>query len=226
MATKKSLALAFRHRVLNFWFLNNRWSSEGNRPEIFTPPDPAELRRWFGSSKELDQEIKEKFEEDLSRLMNDEYRYENDRAEPEHLLACIITLDQFPRNIFRSDARAFAYDEKAREIAAELVDNQLDKQLPYIERAFAYMPFEHSENLNDQNRSIASFENLAAEANADPKASEEVRQLTGFFVKFAKEHRETIERFGRYPHRNLVLKRQATEAEEKYLTDGGTRFGQ
>lgn len=226
MSTNKSLAIAFRFRVLNFWFSKNRWTNDGNRPEISTASEPIDLKRWFGSSKEFDREIKEKFEDDLTRLMNDEFRYENDRNEPEHLLACVIALDQFPRNIFRNDSKAFAFDSKAKQISNELIENQLDQRLPYVERTFVYLPFEHSENLDDQNRSVQAFEKLLAQANADTTTSEELRQFLGFFVKFSREHRQIIERFGRFPHRNLVLQRKQTEEEDKYLNEGGQRFGQ
>lgn len=226
MSTNKALALAFRHRVLNFWFSNQRWSTDGHRPEISMGLGPTDMKRWFGSSKEFDREVKEKFEEDLPRLMNDEFRYPNDEMEAEHLLACIIALDQFPRNIYRNDARAFAFDDKARSLSRELLDHQLDEKLPYLERVFVYLPFEHSENLDDQNRSVEAMEKLVEQANADPKIDEQLRDFLQFARKFSHEHRQVIERFGRYPHRNVVLQRTPTEEEEIYLREGGSRFGQ
>ena len=223
MSAGKALAIAFRKRVLDFWFTNNRWSQV---PAISAPSEEADLKRWFGSSKELDQQIREHFEEDLPHLVNDEYRYPDDLKEPEQLLACIIALDQFPRNIYRNDARAFAFDNKARELSLELIRHQVDKQLPYVERAFVYMPFEHSEKLEDQNQCVDHFKQLLDDAKQDPTASEALRNFLQFFIKFSEEHRTVIQQFGRFPHRNAVLQRPSTPEEETYLKDGGARFGQ
>jgi uncharacterized protein (DUF924 family) len=219
-------AIAFRNRVLNFWFSNNRWSSENHPPAKSAPIDASDISRWFRSSKEFDTQIRENFEDDLERLVNNEYRYPGDLDHPEHLLACIIALDQFPRNIYRSDARAFSYDYKAKELSELLISHQGDKQLPYVERVFAYLPFQHSENLDDQNRSVNYCQELCKDAKNDSTTSEGVLTFLNQALRSSEEHREIIQQFGRYPHRNAVLNRQTLENEDLYLRNGGAKFGQ
>ena len=226
MSSSKALAVAFRMRVLNFWFANNRWSSPEHRPAKSAATDESDFKRWFRSSPELDKQVRDNFEADLARLTADDYRYPNDLDEPEHLLACIIALDQFPRNIYRQDPRAFSFDYKAKEYSEELIQHQGDRQLPYMDRAFVYLPFEHSENLDDQDKCVNYCQQLYDEAKQDATCDEKMLGLIQTLGKFALEHREVIQQFGRFPHRNAVLGRTSTEAEEAYLRDGGARFGQ
>lgn len=223
MSAGKALSIAFRKRVLDFWFSDDRWSQV---PAKCAPAGKADLDRWFESTKEFDQQVREHFEADLPRLVNDEYRYPDDWKEPEHLLACIIALDQFPRNIYRRDARAFAFDDKAKQFSLELIQHQGHKQLPLVERTFVYLPFEHSENLEDQNKCVEYFKDSVEEAKQDPNADESLRNFLQFFIKFSTQHRKVIEQFGRFPHRNAVLQRPSLPEEEAYLKDGGARFGQ
>ncbi|CAF1123326.1 unnamed protein product [Adineta steineri] len=226
MLLTSKYAMELSRRVLNFWFLNNRWTSLDNIPAKPTPVDDESLKRWFYSSPEFDQQIREDFEDDLSHLINDEYNPADYLSHPEQLLAFIIALDQFPRNIFRGDARAFSFDHKAKELSQLLINEQADKQLPYIERSFIYLPFEHSENLEDQNKAVNYMEQLYEDAKNDPSSNENVCNFVKQFVQASKQHREIIKQFGRFPHRNVILKRPPLESEEIYLRDGGERFGQ
>jgi uncharacterized protein (DUF924 family) len=219
-------AIDFGKRVLNFWFSNNRWSSLDKPPDKSAPIDESVLLRWFGSSEEFDKQIRENFEDDLVRLINNEYRYPDDLNHPEHLLACIIALDQFSRNIYRKDPRAFSYDYKAKELSELLISYQGDKQLPFIERAFIYLPFEHSENLDDQNKCVNYFRELYEDAKNDSSSNESVVNFLKRFIQDAEQHRDIIKQFGRFPHRNAVLNRQSLENEDIYLRNGGERFGQ
>lgn len=219
-------AVDFCRRVLNFWFPKGRWASFESPPARTAPIEQADVFRWFKSSPEFDQSIREDFESDLTSLVNDEYRYPDDLNHPEHLLACVIAFDQFPRNIYRGDARAFAYDHKARELSELLMRQQADKQLPYFERTFVYLPFEHSENLDDQDKAVSAYRALYDEASNDPELDPGARDFLRSTVTFAEQHHELIRRFGRFPHRNTVLNRQPTDSEEIYLRDGGERFGQ
>lgn len=219
-------ASAFRNRVLNFWFEKNRWSSPDNPPNKSAPIDESDILRWFSPSKEFDQQVRENFEDDLIRLINNEYRYTDDVDQPEHLLACIIALDQFPRNIYRRDPRAFAYDYKARELTELLLSHQGDKKLPYIERTFAHLPLEHSENLDDQNKHVSYIQELYEEAKSDATLDENVLGFIKAMCQAAEQHRDIIKQFGRFPHRNTVLNRQSVESEDLYLQNGGERFGQ
>ena len=226
MSPTNTRTVEFRTRVLNFWFSNNRWASLDNPPAKSTPVSEYDEVRWFSTSKEFDKQVRENFEDDLSHLLNDDYRYPDDITHPEHLLACIIALDQFPRNIYRYDARAYAYDYKAKELSKLLITHQGDKQLPYIERIFINLPFEHSENLEDQNEAVRYFQQLYEEAKNDPNSNENVYNFLKHFITASEQHRDIIEKFGRFPHRNAVLKRESLECEDIYISNGGERFGQ
>lgn len=123
---------------------------------------------------------------------------------PESALALMILLDQFPRNCFRGTAHMFATDPLARHFAIKAVEAGHDMAVDVDLRVFFYLPFEHSENLDDQRYSVD-----LTEANAPD------------YLKYAIEHREIIERFGRFPHRNPPLGRETTPDEKAFLDDGG-----
>ena len=120
-------------------------------------------------------------------------------------LALMILLDQFPRNCFRDTAHSYATDGLARHYAMRAVEEGLDLQLVPKLRAFIYLPFEHSEDPQDQERSVAMFDVLGDKE----------------YLKFAELHRDIIRRFGRFPHRNAVLGRMPTPEELDYLAEGG-----
>ena len=124
---------------------------------------------------------------------------------PEGALALLILLDQFPRNMFRGAARAFATDPLARAIAAGALLKGFDAQVPPEMRGFFYLPFMHSEDLADQERCVALYQ---AAGDADG-------------LKWAQEHADIIRRFGRFPHRNAVLGRASTPEEQAFLDSGG-----
>jgi len=124
---------------------------------------------------------------------------------PEGALALVIVLDQFPRNMFRGSARAFAADPLARKVATRAIDRGFDQRFAVPERCFFYLPFEHSELLADQERCVALNR---ASGDADG-------------VKWAELHADIIRRFGRFPHRNRVLGRVTTPEEQAFLDDGG-----
>ncbi len=121
-------------------------------------------------------------------------------------LALILLLDQFPRNIFRGTPRAFATDSKALATAKDVVARGFDLALPPVRRSFIYLPFQHSENLDDQQESVRLFRKLAAEHPA-----------TAGYVEYAEHHMDVIRRFGRFPHRNAVLGRASTSEETEFL---------
>jgi uncharacterized protein (DUF924 family) len=120
-------------------------------------------------------------------------------------LALVIVLDQFPRNMFRGDARAFAADRFARAVADHAIARGHDRRFAMPERTFFYLPFTHSENIVDQERCVA-----LARATGDADT-----------VKWAEIHADAIRRFGRFPHRNAILGRATTAAERKFLDGGG-----
>lgn len=159
--------------------------------------------RWFKKDPAFDDEIRERF------LATHEAAAAGQLSDWEQsaqgALALLILLDQFPRNIFRGDARAFATDPLARAIAAGAIIRGFDSQVPKEMRGFFYLPFEHSENLADQERCIAFH-----------KAIDDTEGL-----KWAEIHADIIRRFGRFPHRNAALGRTTTAEEQAFLDSGG-----
>jgi uncharacterized protein (DUF924 family) len=127
---------------------------------------------------------------------------------PRGALALIILLDQFPRNIWRGRDKSFSGDTKARALAQEVIKRGYDREYTVVERLFCYLPFEHSEDLVDQERSLALFERLE---NKD-------------LYDYALRHYEIIARFGRFPHRNAALGRETTEEEAAFLLEPGSSF--
>jgi len=159
--------------------------------------------RWFNKDAAFDAEIRRRF------LATYEVAAAGQltawEATAEGALALLILLDQFPRNMFRGSARAFAADPLARAIAAGALIRGFDAQVPANMRTFFYLPFEHSEDMADQERCIALY-----------KAAGDAENL-----KWAELHADIIRRFGRFPHRNEVLGRASTPEEQAFLASGG-----
>ncbi|WP_394778653.1 DUF924 family protein [Undibacterium sp.] len=134
------------------------------------------------------------------------------------LLALILLTDQFPRNMYRDTPQAFAFDELARGWCKQGMAAGLDLELPPIQRAFFYLPLEHSELLEDQRLSVQQFEKLAA-----LDSTSNGQTFTGY-AGFARRHYVIIERFGRFPHRNRILDRRSTAEETAFLQEKGSSF--
>ncbi|MDQ3892994.1 MAG: DUF924 domain-containing protein, partial [Actinomycetota bacterium] len=139
-------------------------------------------------------------------------RLDHWKSEARSCLALIVVLDQFPRNMYRGDARMYAADKKAREAARYAVEHAYDRELSPYGRLFMYLPFEHSEELDDQRLSVELFRGLATEMGSE--------DLLGYAVR----HLEIIERFGRFPHRNEILGRRTTPEETKFLSGPDSSF--
>ena len=135
-------------------------------------------------------------------------------------LALVILLDQMPRNIHRGSPAAFMHDGQAAVHCVAGIESGQDRVLHPVERVFLYMPLQHAEDLELQRRSVEQFESLASEADAAWRDSFVEN------VRFAREHHDIVERFGRFPHRNRILGRESTEEELHFLADGGPTFGQ
>ena len=185
--------------VLDFWF-----GSEGE-------PGYGKFRdAWFQKNPAFDEEVRDRFldahEEAAAGL------YDDWMEEARGALALAILLDQFPRNMFRGDPRSYATDAKARVVARHAVERALDRELPPFQRMFLYMPFMHSEDLEEQRRSVELFRLLANEPGAPDVTS------------YAVGHMEIVERFGRFPHRNEVLGRATTPEEAEFLSGPGSSF--
>jgi uncharacterized protein (DUF924 family) len=144
---------------------------------------------WWSGEPELDQRIREQFLKLWTAKR--ELPAESFLGDPLTAIAAVILFDQFPRNMFRGHADQLATDQLALAIATAAVDARMDDALDHDERKFLYMPFEHSENLDDQNRAVLLFTQLGDDEQ----------------IEYAKKHRDVIARFGRFPHRNAMLGR-------------------
>lgn len=162
---------------------------------------------WFAKSEAFDSAIRAGFEPAHHAAARGEYAAWADGAEG--ALALLLLLDQFPRNLYRGSAHAFATDPLARQTARAAIAAGHDQASAPQMRPFFYLPFEHSEALEDQDRGVALFEaHGAATGDADS-------------AKWARLHRDIIQRFGRFPHRNAVFGRESTPEELAFLAQGG-----
>jgi uncharacterized protein (DUF924 family) len=186
--------------VLDFWF---------------GAPGSAEFdtqrKVWFTKDGEFDRCIAARFGATIERALRGELDAWTGSAEG--ALARILLLDQFTRNAFRGEARAFAGDAQALAAASALVGSRQDEQLAPVMRAFAYLPFEHAEGMAMQDEAVRLFTRLVAVA---PEFSSS--------LDYAHRHRAVIERFGRFPHRNASLGRQSTAEELAWIATPGTAF--
>lgn len=171
---------------------------------------------WFGAGAAVDAQIRARF----GALYEEAVAGGLDRwlAAPHGRLALVILVDQFSRNLFRGDARAFAHDALARGWVDEGLRLGADRALRICERVFFYLPLEHSESFADQQHSVALFTTLR---NAAPAA---LREHCDDYLDYAVRHRDIVARFGRFPHRNAMLGRASSEAEIEFLKQPGSSF--
>lgn len=159
--------------------------------------------KWFSGQRAFDDLIQLKFEALHHNVARG--RYDAWTETPDGCLALLIVLDQFPRNLYRGNAHAFATDGMALRIARQAVARGFDQQVDEDLRAFMYLPFEHAEDMACQDEAVALFTALGNEN----------------YLKFANFHREVIAQFGRFPHRNPALGRETTSEEQAFLDEGG-----
>lgn len=187
------------NEILDFWF---------------SKPDEADYGKsrkvWFTKNPEFDQEVRSLFLKDYQQAATGQL--DDWKISPLSCLALIILFDQFSRNMFRGQPEAFATDPQALTYAKYAIERGFDKELLPIQRWFVYMPFEHSENLGDQHKSVELFSKLQ---NYPECASG---------VDYALRHLKVIERFGRFPHRNEILGRETTPEEAEFLKQPGSSF--
>lgn len=160
--------------------------------------------KWFKKDVAFDQTIAARFGGAVDSALSGALDHWSET--PSGTLALILLLDQFTRNIWREDARAFSGDEKALTVAQQAIERGQDMLLPEAERKWLYMPFMHSERLDVQEQGLVFFKDRLDDAHT---------------YDYAVLHRDIIERFGRFPHRNLVLGRETTHPEQSFLDDGG-----
>ncbi len=194
--------------ILEFWFGN-----QNNMLDI----NSEKSGLWWGKNSVVDQNMAHLFRP-LVDLIHAGSQYDFWRNQPDGCLASILALDQFPRNIFRGTPQSFAYDAMARELAEQFVSKGFDKVMTPLQCVFAYLPFEHSEDLQDQERSVVLFKKLV------DMAGPAEREMFEGFLEYAIKHREVIEKFGRFPHRNEILGRPSSTRELDFLKLPGSFF--
>jgi len=181
--------------VLHFWFGEGADYGKAHK-------------RWFVKDPVFDTEVRTRFLQLHAQLA----RRREWLDAPRDCLARIIVLDQFPRHIYRGSAQAFSSDAAALEAAKHMVTKGWDRSLLPVERMFAYLPYEHSESLSDQDRGCE----LCRELQDSPETKDVLR--------YAQAHRDIVQRFGRFPHRNAALGRTSTAEEIEFLKQPGSSF--
>jgi uncharacterized protein (DUF924 family) len=184
-------------RILSFWL-----TPDHGAKDVFQI-----WSRWFVPDPDFDQLCKTLFLESYRDAVCG--RLDGWKKTPRTCLALVLLLDQFPRNMFRGTARAFATDAGAREVSRHAIASGFDRELPQVMRMFFYLPFEHSEHLNDQMESMRLAVALEEEYGESPQSTAIRRS--------AELHLKTIRRFGRFPSRNQALGRQSTKEETEFL---------
>lgn len=185
--------------ILEFWFGHPDESGYGKLRDF-----------WFKATPDFDWELTSRFLEAYQKaaagLLNEWV------DSPESCLALILLLDQFPRNMFRGTPQAYSTDWEALSVAQQAVAKGYDREFLPVQRWFIYLPFEHSENLEDQRRCIKLFEQLSHDRES------------AIAIKSAFQHLQIIERFGRFPHRNVILGRPSTPEEIEFLKQPDSSF--
>ncbi len=181
--------------LLSFWF-----QDDGMLP-------PATFRPiWFDQDDAFDARLRVRFETDVVRVARGDY--DDIALFPQGALTLILLLDQLPRNLYRDTPQAYETDQKAIDVAKYALDHKFDEDLDWTKRLFMYLPFQHAEDLDLQERSVTLFATLANDSSMDA----------------AMNHWRLIKDFGRFPHRNAVLGRLSTQAESSYLAAHGRGF--
>ncbi len=195
--------------ILSFWFKEQALSA----PQI-----DRRMDIWFGEDAVFDLDVEKEFADDVNRASKGEL----DRwaAEPRGRLALIILLDQFRRNIYRNTAKAFSHDKIALKLCVEGAMEKADRSLTPIQRVFFYMPLQHAESPKVQAKSVALFNKLAE------SVSPTLRETFMTVAQFAELHKDIVDQFGRFPHRNKLLGRANTPEEDEYLAGDSPDFGQ
>lgn len=197
------------NEVLTFWF--GDW--DDTLPLVDDDPN---TRRWWSQASDTDRVVQDRFGALHTELVNEGWREWCDS--PEELLACIIVLDQFSRVVYRGQREAFASDKRAQQLTERAIDLGWDTSRPPIERTFLYLPLVHAEDRARHERAHGLLSALIDEvaATGSPRSDYYRRVL-----RHAAEHKQIIDRFGRYPHRNLVLERTSTPEELDYMKEHG-----
>ena len=207
MKTGNKTQIPEYEEVLSFWFGDDL-------------DDPGSVRtaskRWFQKNRHFDAEIRSRFGTYPDAVMAgqlDEWL-----TDDQGLLGLILVLDQFPRNMYRNTPKSFAYDNAALRHALKALDRNLHQRLHPLQTVFLYLPLEHSEDIQMQERCVSGLQVLEQERGGI------WREKISGFLRYAIAHHEVIEKFGRFPHRNEMLGRDSTPAEKEFLASGKGAF--
>ncbi len=195
--------------IVSFWF---------KEQDLTAPQIDQRMEIWFGEDPVFDHEVKEKFADEVDAACLGEISHW--AAEPHGRLALILLIDQFRRNIHRGTAEAFATDKLALKLCVEGAMEQKDKGLTPIQRVFFYMPLQHAESKKVQAKSVELYNRLAEAVSATD------RETFLTIAQFAELHKDIVDQFGRFPHRNKLLNRENTAEEAEFLAGDSPDFGQ
>jgi len=195
--------------ILAFWF---------KEQELSAPQIDRRMDVWFGEDQAFDHEVQEEFAADVDKATAG--KLDHWAHESRGRLALILLLDQFRRNIHRGTEKAYEKDRIALKLCVEGAMEKKDKGLTPIQRAFFYMPLQHAESRKVQAKSVAIYNKLAE------AVSPTLQETFLTIAQFAELHHDIVERFGRFPHRNRVMKRDNTPEEDEYLAGDSPDFGQ
>ncbi|MCH8943709.1 MAG: DUF924 domain-containing protein [Proteobacteria bacterium] len=195
--------------ILLFWF---------KEQELSGPQIDRRMDIWFGTDPVLDHEIEKEFGDDVAAAS--EGRLDHWAEDPHGRLALILLIDQFRRNIYRNSAEAFSMDKLALKLCVEGAMEKKDIGLTPLQRIFFYMPLQHAESRKVQEKSVNLYNRLAE------AVSPTYRETLLTIAQFAELHRDIIDQFGRFPHRNKMLNRDNTAEEDEYLATDSPDFGQ
>jgi len=195
--------------ILSFWF---------KEQELTAPQIDRRMDMWFSEDPVFDHEIEKEYGDDVSAACAGDLNHW--AAESEGRLALIILIDQFRRNIYRNSAKAFSEDKLALKLCVEGAMEKKDQGLTPIQRVFFYMPLQHAESRKVQAKSVELFNRLAE------LVSPTYRETFLTVAQFAELHKDIVDQFGRFPHRNKLLGREDTAEEAEYLAGDSPDFGQ
>lgn len=195
--------------ILSFWF---------KEQELSAPQIDRRMDIWFSEDAVFDHEIEKEFANDVDAACAGNLDHWG--AEPHGRLALIILIDQFRRNIHRNSADAFSKDRLALKLCVEGAMEKKDHGLTPIQRVFFYMPLQHAESRKVQAKSVELYDRLAETVSLTD------RETFLTIAQFAELHKDIVDRFGRFPHRNKLLNRENTAEEAEYLAGDGPDFGQ
>lgn len=208
--------------ILEYWFSS---LDDAVLLDRRSEPFASCFARWYGKQPAIDDEIRARFEPALLAATKDGARWDREVAAwqqaPLGLLALVILLDQFPRNMYRDSSRMYAHDDLALSVTTLAIREYEERPLSLVQRMFLYVPLMHAENLTLQQAMVTRFESLVELAALRSPRNQEFFE---FALDYARRHRQVIETFGRFPHRNAILGRASTPAEIEFLKRDGSSF--